>query len=146
MLEQLRGIVNSPATPASGGTLTMLSQVGISYQTDGTLKLDSSKLNSEMNKNFSDVSNLFSSATGFLTRMNTWSTSVLSNGGLISTRTANINTSIKNANDQISRLEYRMESLKKQYTTTYTNLNGFLNSMNNTSAYLTSQFFKGTSS
>lgn len=146
MLDQLRGIINSPATPASGGVLTMLSQVGISYQKDGTLKLDSSKLNSEINKNFSDVSNLFSSATGFLTRMDTWSSSVISVGGLISTRTENINTSIKNANDQISRLEYRMAALKKQYTTTYTNLNGFLNSMNNTSAYLTSQFSKGTSS
>ncbi len=146
MLDQLRGIINSPATPASGGTLTTLSQVGISYQKDGTLKLDSSKLSSEINKNFSDVSNLFSSETGFLTRMGTWSTSVLSVSGLISTRTASINTSIKNSNDQISRLEYQMESIKKQYTTTYTNLNSFLNSMNNTSAYLTSQFSQGTSS
>ena len=145
MLEQLRGIINSPATPASGGTLTTMSQVGISYQKDGTLKLDSSKLSSEINKNFSDVSNLFSSDTGFLTRMGTWSTSVLSINGLISTRTANINTSIKNSNDQIGRLEYRMESIKKQLTTTYTNLNSFLNSMNNTSAYLTAQFSQGTS-
>ncbi len=145
MMDQLRGIFNSPATAASGGTLTTLYQVGISFQADGTLKLDSSKLNSEMDKNFSDVNNLFTSATGFSTRLNTWSTSVLSIGGLISTRTESINKSIKNYNEQIDRLEARMEFLKKQYTTTYTNLNGFLNSMSNTSSYLTSQFFKGTS-
>jgi len=145
MLEQLRGIISSPATPATGGTLSTLYQVGISTQADGTLKLDSSKLNSEMAKNFSDVSNLFTSATGFATRMDTWSKSVLSSTGLITTRTASINKSIKSFNAQIDQLEVRMAFLKKQYTTTYTNLNGFLNSMGNTSSYLTSQFSKGVS-
>lgn len=143
MLDQLRGILNSPATPGSGGTLTTLYQVGISYQADGTLKLDGSKLGSEMIKNFSDVANLFSSATGFATRLNTWSSSVLSSSGLISTRTTSISNSIKSYNDQIEKLEARMKILKKQYTTTYTNLNGFLSSMSNTSAYLTSQYSKG---
>ena len=115
-------------------------------QVDGTLKLDSSTFNAAVADNFSDVSNLFSSASGFATRLNTWATSVVQTGGLIDTRTTNLNTTITEYNDQISRLELRMTALQKQYTTTYTNLNMMLSNMNATSAYLTSQFSKGSSS
>lgn len=146
MQQQLRGILGSPATPASGGSLTMLAQAGITYQTDGTLRLDSGKLVTEMANNFSDVNNLFSSATGFATRLKTWSTSVLAADGAIAMRTDSINKSITNYNSEIDRLEIRMTVLRKQYTTTYSNLNMVLSSMNSTSAYLSSQFAKGASS
>jgi flagellar hook-associated protein 2 len=139
MLEQLHGIFN---VGASGGTLTSLSEVGISTKADSTLKLDSSKLNTAMANNFSDVTNLFSSATGYATRLNAWSDSVLASGGLIDTRTQGLNTSIKGYNDQISKLEVRMATLQKQYTTTYSNLNVLLSNMNSTSAYLSQQLSK----
>lgn len=127
-------------TPASGGTLTSLAQIGIASQTDGSLKLDSSKLNSELAKNYSDVSNLLSSATGFATRLETWATSVLSPGnGLITSRTSSLKSSIQGYNDQIGKLENRMAVLQKQYTTTYSNLNVMLSKMSSTSAYLTRQ-------
>lgn len=142
MLEQLRGILT---TATSGGTLTFLSQVGIGYQADGTLKLDSTKLNSAMTTNFSDVVNLFSSTTGFATRLDDWASSAVQAGGLIDRRTTSLNTSINGYNDQISQLEARMTLLQKQYTTTYTNLNMLLISMNSTSAYLTQQFSSSSS-
>lgn len=143
MQQQLRGILGSPATPAAGGSLTMLAQVGITYQTDGTLRLDSGKLFTEMTNNFSDVSNLFASPTGFTTRLKTWTTSTLATDGSIAMRTDNIKKSIDSYNNEINRLEARMKALQKQYTTTYSNLNLFLSSMNNTSSYLSSQFSKG---
>lgn len=139
MLNQLRSVLN---TAASGGTLTSLAQVGISTQADGTLKLDSSKLNSAMTSNFSDVSNLFSSATGFATRLDAWSTSALAPGGMIDTRTNSLNTSVTRYNNQISQLENRMATLQRLYTTQFSNLNMMLSSMNNTSAYLTQQLTK----
>jgi flagellar hook-associated protein 2 len=138
MLDQLHGIFNTAAT----GTLASLSQVGITTKADGTLKLDSSKLNSAMANNFSDVTNLFSSATGYATRLNEWSGSVLAPGGLIDTRTKSLNTSITGYNNQISRLEVRMATLQKQYTITYSNLNVMLSNMNSTSAYLSQQLSK----
>jgi flagellar hook-associated protein 2 len=143
MLDQLRGIFTSPA---SGGTLSYLSQVGITTQADGSLKLDSSKLSSAMTSNFSDVTNLFTSATGFATRLDTWATSVVQTGGSIDLRTKSLNTSIKGYNDQITKLEVRMTALQKQYTTTYSNLNMLLANMNATSTYLTQQFSTKTSS
>jgi flagellar hook-associated protein 2 len=142
MLDQLRGIFGTPAIPASGGSLTSLSQVGISVQANGSLKLDSSKLNSAIATNFSDVTNLFSSASGFVTRLNTWADSVVQTGGLIDVRTQNINNTIKSYSDQVTQLESKMTVIQKRYTTQYSNLNLMLSQMNSTSSYLTQQFNK----
>lgn len=55
---QLRGLFNTALTTAGGG-LSTLSDIGISFQKDGTLKLDSSKLNSVLADSTKDVSTLF---------------------------------------------------------------------------------------
>lgn len=140
MQDQLRGILNTPAT---GGTLSTLSQVGIGFQADGTLKLDSTKLTTAMATNFSDVTNLFSSAGGFATRLEAWATNVVQPTGLIDQHTDNLNTTISSYNEQIRKLEVKMTALQKQYTKTYTDLNTMLMSMNSTSTYLAQQFASG---
>jgi flagellar hook-associated protein 2 len=136
MQEQLRGIFN---TPASGGTLTSLAEVGMAFQKDGSLQLDSSKLNSAISANFSDVTHLFSSSTGYATRLQAWAHSALAPDGLIDTRTQSLNKNVKNYNEEIDRLENRMSALEKKYRLEYTNLNLMLSSMNRTSTYLTQQ-------
>lgn len=49
-------------TPIAGvaGTLTTLSQVGVSFQKDGSLALDSTKLSNAISSNFNDIASLFS--------------------------------------------------------------------------------------
>lgn len=136
MQDQLRGIFN---TPASGGSLTRLGQVGIAFQKDGSLLLDSSKLETAITTSFADVSNLFSSSTGYGTRLEAWGKSTLGAGGLIDTRTQSLNSSIKGRNQEIDRLENRMSALERKYRLEYTNLNLMLSSMNSTSTYLTQQ-------
>jgi len=143
MMSQLQGVFNTPATPASGGSLTYLAQIGIAFQSDGSLKVDSNMLNNAMSSNFSDVTNLFSSATGFATTLNTWAQSVLSPGnGLIPNATKNINTSITTYTDQINQMQARNTVLQAQYLQQYTNLNMLLSNMNSTSTYLSQQFSK----
>lgn len=142
MQEQLRGIFNTPAT---GGALTRLSEVGISFQRDGSLKLDTVKLNNAVNTSFSDVSNLFTSASGFATRFEAWGQSTLGAGGLIETRTKNLNQFVKDKNEEIDRLEIRMAALEKKYRTEYSNLNLLLSRMNSTSTFLTNQLNLGES-
>ncbi|BCK86749.1 flagellar hook-associated protein 2 [Sideroxyarcus emersonii] len=137
MMGQLQSIFMTPATPAAGGSLTSLAQVGITTQTDGTLKLDSAALNTALTNNYSDVTNLFNSATGFATRLDAWATSTITAGGLISQHISDINTSITGLNNKISQLNIRMNALQAYYTTQYSNLNMMLSSMNSTSSYLT---------
>lgn len=47
------------AVQGLGGGLTTLSQVGIAFQKDGSLALDSSKLSKAMTENFNDIAGLF---------------------------------------------------------------------------------------
>jgi flagellar hook-associated protein 2 len=140
MQDQLRGILGTPAT---GGTLSTLSEIGIGFQTDGKLKLDTAKLNNAMATNFSDFTNLLSSPSGFATRLEAWATSVTQPTGLIDQHTDSLNTTIKSYNEQIRTLEVKMTALQKQYTKTYTDLNAMLISMNRTSTYLAQQFAGG---
>ncbi|WP_310447907.1 flagellar filament capping protein FliD [Thiobacillus sp.] len=136
MQDQLRGIF---MTPASGGSLTTLSQVGISIQKDGSLLLDGSKLDTAVSTNFADVSNLFSSSTGYATRLEDWAKSALEPGGLIDNRTKSLTQYIKDQNEAVDKLENRMSALEKKYIAEYTNLNLLLSRMNSTSTYLTQQ-------
>jgi flagellar hook-associated protein 2 len=53
---QLRGLLG---TAVGEGKLTTLSQIGITFQKDGSLAVDSSKLNKAMTDNFNDISALF---------------------------------------------------------------------------------------
>jgi len=59
---QLRNALGSPVVGASGD-LTTLSQIGVTFQKDGSLALNSAKLNSVMASNVNDVASLFA-ATG----------------------------------------------------------------------------------
>lgn len=55
---QVRRALTTSITGLSG-KLTTLSQVGISFQKDGTLSLDSTKLSAAISNNFSDIGGLF---------------------------------------------------------------------------------------
>lgn len=57
---QIRKAISDPLTTAGGG-LALLSEVGISFQTDGTLKFDSSKLSNVLDNSTKDISTLFAS-------------------------------------------------------------------------------------
>ena len=62
---QLRGILNTSVVGTSGA-LTTLYDVGVSFQKDGTLAVNQTKLDSAIANNFSDIAGLFA-ATGTAT-------------------------------------------------------------------------------
>ena len=55
---QLRGVFNTFLSTAGGG-LTTLSDIGVTFQADGTLELDTDKLNSILSDTTKDISTLF---------------------------------------------------------------------------------------
>jgi flagellar hook-associated protein 2 len=57
--EKIRSTLTSALSGLGSNTLTDLSQVGITFQKDGTLSLDSSKLQSALSTNRSDFASLF---------------------------------------------------------------------------------------
>jgi len=57
---QMRNLLNTSVE--TGGTLTTLSQIGVSFGSDGTLALDAAKLNSAIDSNFDGIAALFAKA------------------------------------------------------------------------------------
>ncbi|MBI1175062.1 MAG: flagellar filament capping protein FliD [Sideroxydans sp.] len=58
IMSHLRNALNTPISNNTGA-FSSLSQIGITFQADGTLALDSTKLNQAMSSNFGDIANLF---------------------------------------------------------------------------------------
>jgi len=139
LMTQMREIVS---TAASGGTLANLYEVGVTSKSDGTLQLDSAKLNNKMSENFGDVASLFNSGTGFATRFYDWSHSTLSFEGTFANQTNSLNNSIKSLTSQRETWETRLKSIENQYRRQFSSLNVTLASMSQTSSYLTQQLAK----
>ena len=62
-VQQLQASIRSALSnglTGTGSSLTTLSQIGVSFQKDGSLALDSAKLTKAINSNFSDIAALFS--------------------------------------------------------------------------------------
>ncbi len=58
LVSQIRRTLNAPVTALSG-SYTLLSQIGVAFQSDGTLALDGAKLQTAIDSNFNDIAGLF---------------------------------------------------------------------------------------
>jgi flagellar hook-associated protein 2 len=139
---QLRSILTS----SIGGSLDTLSQIGIGFQQDGSLAVDTTKLQTALDFNSSSVTSLLasdgsspSSLKGIATQVNDYLTSVLGDTGSITSRTDGLNSSIKQMTDRQADLENRMTLIEARYRAQFTALDTMLASMNTTSTFLTQQ-------
>lgn len=130
------------ATAVGSGNLNNLYEVGITFKSDGTMQLDSTKLSDAMASSFDDVAALFNSTNGFATRFEAWAKGVAGSGGTFENQTTSWNNSLKQLATQIDSMEVRMKSLESMYRQQYSSLNSLLASMQSTSAYLSQQLTK----
>jgi flagellar hook-associated protein 2 len=208
-------------TITSGNTLNSLSQIGVSFQRDGKLALDSVKLSNAMTSNFSDIAALFATAgkssnpligytsgtsktqegsytvnftmtggvlqgavngvaatvsgtklvgatgtaseglnisyngptlsegssvistvnysIGYATQFDSVITGLLSETGVVASRTEGINSSISRLDKQSASLTVRMAAIEARYRNQFTKLDTLMSSMSSTSSYLTQQ-------
>lgn len=134
-LRSAQGQVFNLLTSKQGtGNFTILADIGVALQKDGTLKLDTSKLNKAIETDFTAVANL-TSAVG----------SAFKSGleGLVGT-SGNITSATESANRMIKELDRRQEALQsrltrvqERYTKQFSALDSLIASMNQTSSSLT---------
>lgn len=125
------------------GDLKTLDAAGISFQLDGTLKVDDTKLADAVANNPAGLSSLFQGdgTTGGVARaVNTSITAMTSTSGLLTSATTGLTTSLSTIADQITAQQARIDATIARYTTQFTNLDTLVSSLNNTSTYLTQQF------
>jgi flagellar hook-associated protein 2 len=140
---QIRGVLNTPQ-PGSGSTpITALAQVGVAFQLDGTLALDTTKLTKAMNDNPSGVAALFGNddgKSGYGNQLSATITALTSSNGALTAATDGINRSLKDLSDQYSATQGRVNATIANYRAQFTQLDLIMSQMKNTSTYLTQQF------
>lgn len=146
----LNTIKNSLASiVASGvnnnGSTINLASIGVTLQADGTLKTDSTALNTALQTNPSGVASLFNSTNGVGEQLTTNITNYTKTNGLIAARTTALGNDQKSVTTQQTNLSNYAAQLTSQYQAQFTALNKVMATMNSNSQYLT-QLFGGANS
>ncbi|ATE59436.1 flagellar filament capping protein FliD [Thauera sinica] len=137
---QIRGVFSNPLSGLSGATT--LSQIGITFKTDGSISVDSTKLTEALADPAKKVGELFrgnGTVEGFAKTLESRIKSMLDTDGLLSARTEGISRSIKALDDRKETMELRLARIEARYSAQFTALDAAMSSMSTTSAYLTRQ-------
>jgi flagellar hook-associated protein 2 len=143
MQSQLRAVLS--ATISGTFTYRVLSQLGISSELNGSLKVDADKLNEALAANPADVAKFFTgngvdgNPLGLATRLNTLTTSLLGSGGILSSATDGLTRSIRDIDTRREVLERRLVDIEARYRKQFTALDVLISNMTQTSTYLQQQ-------
>lgn len=218
VVNQIRSVMTK--TIANGNTINSLTQIGVTFQSDGKLALDSTKLSAVMASDFSSISSLFAASgkatdplisfagstsktkegtyditvtqlgsstvntqgtingvaglgnltnligatgndseglnikisggatgargtvtfsLGYAVQLDRVLTSLLSDEGILASRTTGINDSIKRLDKQAEAINVRLVSIEARYRAQFTRLDTLLSGMSTTSSFLTQQ-------
>lgn len=149
---QFRQILGSQSGNSS--MFTTLSSVGLEIQTDGTLKVNTTKLTSAM-ANVGDVKKLFANADstdstkdGVMTKLRTLTNDLLASDGLLTSRTAGLTQTITDNQERQDTMQARVDLYEKRLKAQYASLDTIMANLNSTSSYVTQMInsFNKTSS
>jgi flagellar hook-associated protein 2 len=142
-----RGIQNQLRTAlgsfiGEGEGVRTLSQLGISFTKAGTLELNGTVLERNLNDPDSKVAEFFTGAdgkSGFANMLSDRLQQMLNSGGTLDSRQAGINASIKSLARQQETMLLRLESVETRYRNQFNALDSMIASMQQTSTYLQQQ-------
>ena len=146
---EIRSIITSTLGVDSTTSYNRLSQVGVSFKTDGTLSLDSTALNTAISANFNKVAKLFSGTGvstdslglhGFAYQLNTVLTTATGIDGSITNRKSSLQSDIRRLQARAELEQLRLADLQQMYQKQYTALDRTVSSLNSMASYLTNQF------
>ena len=132
--------------PQTGGAddMKVLTEIGVAFQKDGTLAVDSTKLDKALDTNLAGVSRLFASAgsssTGYGKQIDALVTDLNKTGGSLKVAQDGVTKTIKDLDDQYDQVQARVDASVARQRNLFTKLDVLVSSMNSTMAYLTKQF------
>ncbi|MFC3609656.1 flagellar filament capping protein FliD [Stutzerimonas tarimensis] len=138
MMNSLR---NAMATPSdASGELKVLSQLGVSTQKDGTLAIDSAKLEKALATNHAAVGEFFSGDEGLLTRMGKSVSAYSETGGILSKRQDNLQANLTKLSEEQAALDRRVEKLETSLYSKFNSMDILLGQMESTRNSIYSMF------
>ncbi len=142
VINQLRTTI-SGAIPGTTSDFTQLSDVGITLQLDGSLKLDDSKLAAATLAGFGKLTRLFVATTSnpdtYVTRAKSYVDKTQGINGLIASKTEGLSMTIKQLDKEQEKINSRLAGVEARLRRQFNALDSKLASQNAVSAYLTSQ-------
>jgi flagellar hook-associated protein 2 len=138
----LRSMLGGAMDDGKGGSITLI-DIGITFNKDGTMALDSTKLTKALNDNLGGVTEMFSRTTGsggIGKQVNDYVDSLTKTNGALKTAQDGITKTLKDLEDDYDRVEERVNATIDRYKAQFTQLDMLVAQMNRTSSYLTQQF------
>ncbi len=144
LLSQLSRMM-SLTGPSANTNIKYLSDIGINLQRDGSLKINTIKLQTNLQYSLPSVTSLFSStdtslsSKGFALQMSSRLDSLLAPQGLLANSVTGLQATIKSIGVRRTALQNRLVQVEKNYRAQFTALDTLVASMQQTSQYLTQQ-------
>jgi flagellar hook-associated protein 2 len=127
------------AVSGLSGNYQSLASIGITTQKDGTLKLDSAKLNVALSADYDGVAKLFGSADGVAVRLSSSLDAILATDSPIDQRTKSLTAKSVDLQKDQADLETRMAEIQKRYNAQFNALDSLLSNLQSQSSFLTQQ-------
>lgn len=139
----LRNLQSSLRTEMSrlntGGGLAGLAQLGVTTNKDGTLSLDSAKLDKALAENFDDVAGYLGGDKGLFSRLDNAVAGYTKTGGVFDQRQAGLRTTLNGIDKDRKALDLRIEKMEARLVAQYTAMDTLVSKLSSTSDWLGTQ-------
>jgi flagellar hook-associated protein 2 len=121
------------------GAITALANLGITTKQDGTLEVNSAKLDTAISENYEGVAAYFTGDDGLASRLTAKLKPYTDGGGVIEQRTTQLSNTIASLDKQQEALDLRMTALQERLYKQYNAMDSLVSSLTTTSDSLTQQ-------
>lgn len=131
LMSSLRNALSSSS--GESGSLSILAQLGISTQKDGTLEIDEDALTSAISTYAEDIQEFFSGDNGLINRIGNVTSVYTSSGGLLDSKMTSLESTKASLTEQQEALDRRIDTLTTAMYTKYNNMDTLVAQLNATS-------------
>jgi flagellar hook-associated protein 2 len=136
---QMTALLGSQSSGKATGPRS-LSDLGVAFQLDGTIKFDSTKLTKALATAPAETQALLSGSEGVTVKLDKMITNWTSSKGILTQRAANLNASKKDIDKKAAAFEVTMQAFAARTTKQFTALDTMMTKLSGTSSYLQQQF------
>jgi flagellar hook-associated protein 2 len=141
---QLESILDEVTSSGSG--VQSLADLGITANADGSYSSDSDTLSNALTSNLTAVGNFLGGTNGVAVQINSLLNSFTGPGGLISTITQGLQSSLSNVSQQQTQLQAELATYSATLTTEYNAMDTAVAALKETQTYLNAEFNPSSSS
>jgi flagellar hook-associated protein 2 len=133
----LSGVRSALGDPADQEGVRVLSDLGITTQKDGTLKIDDAKLSTALEDNFDAVGTFFTGDNGLMSRVDKRIDGFVQTGGVLEQRMKGLEATISGIDKQRDTLARRVEQMQTRLFAQFNAMDALVGRLNDTSSRLT---------